>query len=107
MGASLLSAIGLPELVTATPQAYEELAIELATSSGKLRAIKDKLASNRLTTPLFDTKRFIRHIEAAYTEAYRHYSAGSYPGTTIKFAGSSAAAFSGADRLFEGPLEAG
>ena len=79
MGASLLSAIGLPELVTATPQAYEELAIELATSSGKLRAIKDKLASNRLTTPLFDTKRFIRHIEAAYTEAYRRYQAGLQP----------------------------
>lgn len=79
MGASLLSAIGLPELVTATPQAYEELAIELATSSGKLRAIKDKLASNRLTTPLFDTKRFIRHIEAASTEAYRRYQAGLQP----------------------------
>ncbi|MGB7279793.1 MAG: hypothetical protein WBD15_18865 [Pseudolabrys sp.] len=79
MGASLLSAIGLPELVTATPQAYEELAIELATSSGKLRAIKDKLDSNRLTTPLFDTKRFIRHIEAASTEAYRRYQAGLQP----------------------------
>lgn len=107
MGARLLSAIGLSELVTTTPQAYEELAIELATNPEKLAAIKDKLARNRLTTPLFDTKRFIRHIEAAYTEAYRHYSAGSYPGTAIKFAGSSAAAFSGADRLFEGPLEAG
>ena len=79
MGASLLSAIGLPELVTATPQAYEELAIELATNPEKLAAIKDKLARNRLTTPLFDTKRFIRHIEAAYTEAYRHYQAGLQP----------------------------
>jgi predicted O-linked N-acetylglucosamine transferase (SPINDLY family) len=79
MGASLLSAIGLPELVTATPQAYEELAVELATSPGKLRAIKDKLDRNRLTTPLFDTQRFIRHIEAAYTQAYRRYQAGLPP----------------------------
>ena len=33
----------------------------------------------RLTTPLFDTKRFIRHIEAASTEAYRRYQAGLQP----------------------------
>jgi len=79
MGASLLSAIGLPELVTATPQAYEELVIELATNPEKLAAIKDKLARNRLTTPLFDTKRFIHHIEAAYTEAYRRYQARLQP----------------------------
>lgn len=79
MGASLLSAIGLPELVTTTLQAYEELAIELATNPEKLAAIKDRLARNRLTTPLFDTKRFIRHIEAAYTQAYRRYQAGLAP----------------------------
>lgn len=79
MGASLLSAIGLPELVTATPQAYEELAVELATSSVKLRTIKDKLDRNRLITPLFDAQRFIRHIEAAYTQAYRRYQAGLSP----------------------------
>jgi len=79
MGASLLSAIGLAELVTETPQAYEELADELATNPEKLRAIKDKLDRNRLTTPLFDTQRFIRHIEAAYTQAYRRYQAGLPP----------------------------
>ena len=79
MGASLLSAIGLPELVTATPQAYEELAVELTTSPEKLAAIKDRLVRNRLTTPLFDTQRFIRHIEAAYTQAYWRYQAGLAP----------------------------
>ena len=79
MGASLLSAIGLPELVTATPQAYEELAIELATNPGKLAAIKDKLARNRLTTPLFDTHLFTRHIEKAYEAIYERYQAGLPP----------------------------
>jgi protein O-GlcNAc transferase len=79
MGASLLSAIGLPELVTATPQAYEELAVELAASSGKLREIKDKLDRNRLTAPLFDTQLFTRHIERAYAEMYRRHRAGLPP----------------------------
>jgi protein O-GlcNAc transferase len=79
MGASLLSVIGLPELVTATPQAYEELAIELATSSGKLRAIKDKLDRNRLITPLFDTQRYTRHIEMADAELHRRHREGLPP----------------------------
>ena len=58
VAASLLNAIGLTELITSTPQAYEALAIELATNPEKLAAIKRKLANNRLTTPLFDTKLF-------------------------------------------------
>jgi protein O-GlcNAc transferase len=66
VAASLLRAIDLPELVAATPQAYEALAVELATDPEKLSAIKDKLARNRLTAPLFDTARFTRHLEAAY-----------------------------------------
>ena len=79
MGASLLSAIGLPELVTTTPQAYEELALELAANSGTLREIKDKLDRNRLTARLFDTQLFTRHIEMAYAEMYRRHRAGLPP----------------------------
>jgi hypothetical protein len=55
VAASLLKAIELPELITSTPQAYEALAIEIAKNPAKLAALKQKLASNRLTTPLFDT----------------------------------------------------
>ena len=79
VAASLLTAIGLPELITSTPQAYENLAIELATNPEKLAAIKRKLADNRLTTPLFDTELFTRHIEAAYTAMYERYQAGLSP----------------------------
>jgi predicted O-linked N-acetylglucosamine transferase (SPINDLY family) len=79
VAASLLVAIGLPELITSTPQAYEELAIELATNPEKLAAIKRKLAGNRLTTPLFDTKLFTRHIESAYETVYERYRAGLPP----------------------------
>ena len=56
VAASLLNAIRLPELITTTPEAYEQMAIDLATHPEKLAAIKHKLAENRLTTPLFDTK---------------------------------------------------
>lgn len=75
VAASLLTAIGLPELITSTPEAYEALAIELAVNPDKLKVIKRKLAGNRLTTPLFDTRLFARHIEAAYTVMYERYQA--------------------------------
>jgi predicted O-linked N-acetylglucosamine transferase (SPINDLY family) len=75
VAASLLNAIGLPELITQTPEDYEALAIELATNPGKLQSIKAKLAANRLTTPLFDTALFTKHIEAAYVQMYQRYQA--------------------------------
>jgi predicted O-linked N-acetylglucosamine transferase (SPINDLY family) len=79
VAASVLNAVGLPELIMATPQAYEDLAVELATNSEKLATVRAKLANNRLTKPLFDTRLFTRHIEAAYTAMYRRYQAGLPP----------------------------
>jgi predicted O-linked N-acetylglucosamine transferase (SPINDLY family) len=73
VAASLLNAIGLPELITSEAQAYETLAVGYATNSAKLSEIRRKLAANRLTTPLFDTPLFIRHIEAAYATMYDRY----------------------------------
>ena len=67
MGASLLRAIGLPELVTTNARDYEALAIELALDPERLRGIRERLEVNRLTTPLFDTAAFTRNLEAAYT----------------------------------------
>ncbi len=66
MAASLLHAIGLPELVTATLDEYEALALRLARDREALRAIRQKLEANRGTHPLFDTDRLRRHIESAY-----------------------------------------
>ena len=79
VAASLLNAIALPELITTTLEAYEQLAIDLATQPEKLAIIKRKLAENRLTTPLFDTKRFTKHIEAAYIAMYERQQAGLPP----------------------------
>ena len=66
VAASLLHAIGLPELVTTSIDDYEALALKLARDPALLQSIRRKLEANRLTYPLFDTDRFRRHIEAAY-----------------------------------------
>jgi predicted O-linked N-acetylglucosamine transferase (SPINDLY family) len=73
VAASLLNAIEMPELITTTPAQYENLAVQLATNPRRLDEIKKKLARNRLITPLFDTKAFTRHLEAAYTEMQERY----------------------------------
>lgn len=54
----LLHAAGLPELVTATMDAYEALALRLAREPDTLKSLRERLAQNRLTMPLFDTARF-------------------------------------------------
>ena len=79
MAGSILNAIGLPELITTTLEAYEQLAIDLATHPEKLANIKRKLVENRLTMPLFNTNRFTKNIEAAYTAMYERYQAGLAP----------------------------
>jgi len=79
VAASLLNAIGLPELITNTQEEYEALAIEFAMNPQKLTDIKLKLARNRLTTPLFDTPLFTKNLEAAYIQMHERYHAGLEP----------------------------
>jgi len=73
VAASLLNAIEMPELITTSQKEYEATAIELASKPEKLKAIKEKLKQNRLTTALFDTPRFTKNIETAYEEMYKRY----------------------------------
>jgi len=79
VAASLLRAEGIPELIAADPQSYEQLAIELAGNPVKLAAVRQKLAGNRLTTPLFDTELYARHLDAAYIAMFERYKAGAAP----------------------------
>jgi protein O-GlcNAc transferase len=79
VGASLLGAVGLPELITRSREEYEQLAIELARDKGRLSAAKQKLVKGRLTAALFDTPRYTKHIEAAYEAMYLRHSAGLPP----------------------------
>jgi predicted O-linked N-acetylglucosamine transferase (SPINDLY family) len=79
VGASLLNAIHLPELITHSMAQYESLAIELASNLDKLGAIRSKLAAHRSCTPLFDTPLFTQHLEQAYRQMYDRYQADLAP----------------------------
>ncbi len=79
VAASLLTAVGLPELITHSHAEYESLALALATRPEQLAALRQKLAVNRTTQPLFDTARFTRHIEAAYRKMHARYQSGLSP----------------------------
>jgi predicted O-linked N-acetylglucosamine transferase (SPINDLY family) len=76
VAASLLNAIGLPELVTGNLADYEILARRLATDPAALKEVRTKLAVNRTTQPLFDTDRFRRNIEAAYLRMWETFQRG-------------------------------
>ena len=79
VGASLLAAVGLPELVTKFLDAYESLAVKLAHDSALLSSLRKKLARNRLTAPLFDTARFTRHLELAFARMWDIHMRGESP----------------------------
>jgi predicted O-linked N-acetylglucosamine transferase (SPINDLY family) len=73
VAASLLSAAGLPELMTSSLAEYEELAVGLAADRERLAGIAKRLDANRLTMPLFDTELFTGHLEQAYLQMYQRY----------------------------------
>lgn len=79
VAASLLTAIGLDDLIRDDVPAYEALAVMLAQNPAQLKAIKARLEKNRLTMPLFDTARFARHMEAAYQEMAARHRRGEAP----------------------------
>jgi predicted O-linked N-acetylglucosamine transferase (SPINDLY family) len=79
VGASLLHAVGLPELTTASLEEYEALALRLAREPEVLASLRAKLASNRLSCALFDTHRFTRHIEGAFTTMWDIQQRGEAP----------------------------
>jgi predicted O-linked N-acetylglucosamine transferase (SPINDLY family) len=69
---SLLTAAGLPELITRSMAEYEALALRLAGNPGELTTLREKLSRNRSAAPLFDTPRFTRHLEAAYQRMWEN-----------------------------------
>jgi protein O-GlcNAc transferase len=79
VGASLLTAVGLPDLVTPDLAAYEALALRLAQEPEALADCKARLERQRLTAPLFATDRYIRHLEAAYAGMHGLWRNGNPP----------------------------
>ena len=63
---SLLTAIGLPELVAPDPDAFVAQAVALSNDPDRLARLKQTIEANRYTAPLFDAERFCRHLETAY-----------------------------------------
>jgi len=83
VAASLLSAVGLSELITESPAAYEALVLKLARDPVALAALKQKLERNRQTYPLFDTIRFTRSLETAFVRMWQRYQDGLPPETFL------------------------
>jgi predicted O-linked N-acetylglucosamine transferase (SPINDLY family) len=76
---SLLTAVGLPELIAGSMESYEALALQFARERERLAALRGKLARNRDAAPLFDTPRFARNLESAYEIMWRQYQSGDGP----------------------------
>ena len=77
--ASKLAAIGLPELIAEDLAGCMALARRYARDPQALAAVKAKLAANRLTTPLFDSARFVRTLEQGFEKIFRRFLDGEQP----------------------------
>lgn len=79
VAASLLHAVGLPQMVTTTLGDYEALAFRMATSPAELSAVRSRLAAQRLASTLYDTPRYTRHLERAFDTMVQRARAGLPP----------------------------
>ncbi|MDS4027765.1 MAG: glycosyltransferase [Candidatus Contendobacter sp.] len=77
--ASLLTALGLSELIVDCEANYEALAVELAHASARLGELRARLEEQRLTRPLFDTDGFARNLERAFQAMWSDHEAGGNP----------------------------
>ena len=77
--ASIIRSLNLPELITSSEKEYETLAVELGNDPEKLKFIKEKLASNLSTAPLYDTPLFTKNLESAFAQMYERYQQGLEP----------------------------
>ncbi|CAF0843559.1 unnamed protein product [Didymodactylos carnosus] len=73
VGASLLYTLGCPELVANTYDEYENIAVNLGKDRTYLQSIRAKVWSRRLTTPLFDTALYTKHLEQLFWEMWQRY----------------------------------
>jgi len=79
VGASILMAVGLPELVTTTLREYENLAVRIGRDANFRRDLRRRVETAREGCPLFDTARFVRHLELAFEHMWKVYAADEAP----------------------------
>lgn len=79
VAASVVTAIGCPDLVTETEEDYYQLAYNLATDPEALSRMKQRLKDNLWTTPLYDSEAYVRNFEALMEKAILRYEDGLKP----------------------------
>lgn len=79
VAASLLHAVGLPELVARSPAEYVSIAVGLALDPVRMNALRSRLAQNLPGSALFDTPRFVGHLEQAYLQMLERFDNGLAP----------------------------
>jgi protein O-GlcNAc transferase len=79
VSASVLHALGLPELIARSQEEYRALALRYGRDRSALAALKARLAANRKTMPLFDTARFAHNLERGYRQIWRWHVRGAAP----------------------------
>jgi predicted O-linked N-acetylglucosamine transferase (SPINDLY family) len=79
VAASLLQAVGLPELVARDADDYVDRAVALARAPERLHALREMLAASKFTQPLFDTARYTRDLERAYSAMWARHGRGEPP----------------------------
>jgi len=70
-GRSILSNLGLPELIAFTPDQYVQIAIELASDRNRMNTLRQNMRSRMLASPLMDAAGFARDMESAYRLMWR------------------------------------
>jgi predicted O-linked N-acetylglucosamine transferase (SPINDLY family) len=73
VGVSLLSNVGLPELVATTPDQYVQIAVDLARDRGRMDTLRRGMRARMLASPLMDAPRFARDVEGAYRQMWRNW----------------------------------
>ncbi|CAM3693179.1 UDP-N-acetylglucosamine-peptide N-acetylglucosaminyltransferase [Phaeobacter inhibens] len=79
VAASIVTAVGCPELIAETDEEYRALALRLATQPEERQALREKLKANIPSTPLYDTEQYVRDFEALMEKAIQRYDDGLKP----------------------------
>ncbi len=75
VGVSLLSNVGLPELIARNEDEYVSIAAELAGNLATLAGLRATLREQMKDSPLMDAPRFARNVESAYRDVWRRWCA--------------------------------
>jgi predicted O-linked N-acetylglucosamine transferase (SPINDLY family) len=69
-GRSILSNLGLPELIAFTADQYVQIALDLARNADRIEMLRQGMRARMLASPLMDAPNFARDVEAAYRQMW-------------------------------------